>query len=228
MVTNLLAPAPIVFGLMFSPGSTLLNCGSTISGRQFVPKTWWVAGWKEVSLPGYDFKEVLEPAFAPDERTVAIGYRDGTAAWWDLKTGQRHETFDCESPGAINVAFSPDGRFFATVGMNGRVMLRDRGTRQTKSVSPGIRDALYDLAFSPDGSRLAGSGTGLRCPVQLWDVETGRDLVALPGKPGQYVHIGFSPDGSALFAASLEGTVLLWRAPSWEEIEASENGKESP
>jgi hypothetical protein len=52
--------------------------------------------------------------------------------------------------------------------------------------------------------------------------------VALPGKPGQYVHIGFSPDGSALFAASLEGTTLLWRAPSWEEIEASENRKERP
>ena len=223
LVTNLLAPKPVVFGLMFSPGSTLLNCGALESNRNIVFKTWSVAGWHEVSLLGYDFKEVLEPAFAPDERTVAIGYRDGTAVWWDLMTGQRQASFDCESPGAINVAFSPDGRFFATAGMNGRVMLWDRGTRQAKSVSPGIRNALSDLAFSPDGSRLVGSGTSLQSPVQLWDVETGRDLAALPGEPGRYVHIGFSPDGSTLFAASREGTVLLWHAPSWEEIEAKEN-----
>jgi WD40 repeat protein len=213
---------------MFSPGNTLLNCGSSISNRNFLFKTWSVGGWHEVSLPGYDFKEVLEPAFAPDEGTVAIGYRDGTAVWWDLKTGQRLETFDCESPGAVNVAFSPDGRFFAMVGKNGRVILWDRGTRQTKSLSPGIRNAAYDLAFSPDGSRLVGSGTALQSPVQLWDVETGRDLATLPGEPGRYVHLGFSPDGSALFAASLEGTVLLWRAPSWEEIEAAENGDRRP
>ena len=228
LVTNLVAPAPTVFGLMFSPGSTLLNCGAIDSDRDIVLKTWAVAGWHEVSLPGHDFKEVLEPAFAPDEQTVAIGYGDGTAAWWDLRTGQRHETFDCESPGAINVAFSPDGRFFATVGKSGRVILWDKDTRQTKLLSPGIRNAVYDLAFSPDGSRLLGSGTGLQTPVQLWDVETGRDLAALPGEPGRYVHLGFSPDGSTLFAASREGTVLLWRAPSWEEIAAAENGDRSP
>lgn len=231
LVTNLVAPAPRVFGLMFSPGSTLLNCGAIDSDRGIVIKTWAVAEWHEVSLPGYDFKEVLEPAFAPDERIVAIGYRDGTAAWWDLKTGQRHEVFDCESPGAINVAFSPGGRFFATVGKNGRVILWDRDTRQTKSLSPGIRNAVnavYDLAFSPDGSRLIGSGTGLQSPIQLWDVETGRDLLALPGMPGRYSHIGLSPDGSMLFAASLEGNVLLWRAPSLVEIETAEKERKAP
>ena len=33
--------------------------------------------------------------------------------------------------------------------------------------------------------------------------------------------------GNTLFAASLEGTALFWRAPSWEEIEAGEK-KENP
>jgi len=98
-------------------------------------------------------------------------------------------------------------------------------------VSPGIRNALSDLAFSPDGSRLVSSGTSLQSPVQLWDVETGRDLATLPGEPGRYVNIGFSPDGNTLFAASLERTALLWRAPSWEEIEkieAAEKKQKAP
>ena len=41
-------------------------------------------------------------------------------------------------------------------------------------------------------------------------------------------HIGFSPDGSTLFAASKDGIALLWRAPSWDEIRAAENEKEWP
>jgi len=87
---------------------------------------------------------------------------------------------------------------------------------------------LQDVAFSPDGQRLIASGSHPKDVVKLWDVETGRDLVTLPGKPGWYVHIGFSPDGNTLFAASLEGTALLWRAPSWEEIEAAERADPNP
>jgi WD40 repeat protein len=73
---------------------------------------------------------------------------------------------------------------------------------------------------------LIASGSNPKDVVKLWDVETGRDLTALPGMPGWYVHIGFSPDGNTLFAASLEGTVLLWRAPSLAEIEAKERARE--
>ena len=83
------------------------------------------------------------------------------------------------------------------------------------------------LVFSPDGRRLIASGTSPKDVVKLWDVETGRDLATLPGEPGWYARIGFSPDGNTLFAASLEGTALLWRAPSWEEIEAAENRRQA-
>jgi len=63
------------------------------------------------------------------------------------------------------------------------------------------------------------------------DLETGREVATLSGLPGYYVHIGFSPDGNTLFATSFNGTTLLWRAPSWEEIqriEAVENSNKGP
>lgn len=128
----------------------------------------------------------------------------------------------------VNVAFSSDGRWFATGGIDGRVMLWDVATRQAKAIGRGHRNELHDVAFSPDGQRLIASGTNSKDVVKLWDVETGRDLATLPGVPGWYVHIGFSPDGNTLFAASLEGTALVWRAPSWEEIAASENRQTGP
>jgi WD40 repeat protein len=156
---------------------------------------------------------------------MAVGYGNGTAAWWDLATGKRQEFFDCRYAEPAHAVFSPDGRHFATGGLDGLMTMWDVATRQPKPVGRAYRNALHDLLFSPDSRRLLASGTGRNDVIKLWDVETGRDVATLPGVPGWYAHISFSPDGQTLFAASIEGTALLWRAPSFEEIEAAENTK---
>ena len=72
---------------------------------------------------------------------------------------------------------------------------------------------------------MLASGTSPKEVIKLWDVETGRDVATLPGVPGWYGHIGFSPDGHTLFAASFEGAALFWRVPSFAEIAQRENLK---
>jgi WD40 repeat protein len=43
-----------------------------------------------------------------------------------------------------------------------------------------------------------------------------------------FVNLLVSPDGNTLVATSLDGHANLWRAPSWEEIEAAEKGAVTP
>jgi WD40 repeat protein len=128
----------------------------------------------------------------------------------------------------VQLAFSPDGRLFAAAGLNGLVTVWDVATRQPRPIGRGYRNAVHDVTFSPDSRRLLATGTSSKDPVKLWDVQTGRDVATLPGEPGWFSRIGFSPDGNTLFAASLEGTALFWRAPSWEVIEAKEKEKRAP
>lgn len=53
--------------------------------------------------------------------------------------------------------------------------------------------------------------------------------MTLPGEIGKfYGRLGFSPDGNTLFAVSIEGTVIFWHAPSWEEIEAEQARQRAP
>ena len=90
-------------------------------------------------------------------------------------------------------------------------------------------NTICNLAFSPDGRRLiTGGGTGSRDVVKLWDPESGREVAALTGEPGIYYGVGFSPDGDTLYAGSFLGTLLLWRAPSFADIEAAEKGRVTP
>jgi WD40 repeat protein len=227
-VTNLVFPEAGIFALWFSLRGNILAGGATSSDNSVVGKLWAVAGWREIDPHGINVRNVLDAAFSPDERTIAIGYGDGTAAWWDLATRQRQAFFDCQDASPVHVAFSPDDRLFATAGLNGLMTVWEVATRQARPIGRGYRNALHDVTFSPDSRRLFATGTSPKDLVTLWDVETGRNVATLPGEPGWFCRIGSSPDGNTLFAASLEGTALFWHAPSWEDIEAKEKEKRAP
>ncbi len=219
-VTNLVFSDAAHFSLWFSPGGKLLICGGTGPGGH-MGKLWATAGWRELNLQGVKAAGAYEAEFAPDERTLAISYMDGTSAWWDLTTRQSRAAFQTHFPGAAQVAFSPEGRRFATAS-GPEILVWDSAMRRSATVAHRFHE-FHDVAFSRDGQRLAVSGSGAEGVVRLWDVTTWRQVATLPGEAEWYAHIGFSPDGNTLFAASLAGRALLWHAPSLAEIDAKKD-----
>ncbi len=67
------------------------------------------------------------------------------------------------------------------------------------------------MLFSLDGKTLIEArGKAGREIIQLWDVDTGRDLGALPEHTWSIPSLVFSHDGKILASGSGDGTVLLW------------------
>ncbi|MEV0828780.1 WD40 repeat domain-containing serine/threonine protein kinase [Nonomuraea rubra] len=111
---------------------------------------------------------------------------------------------------AYAVAYSPDGKTFATGGADGAVQVWDAAGRSVTASLDGHTKGVHAVAFSPDGKTLAtGSDDGT---VRLWSLPSGRGKGTLTGHTGGVGSVAFSPDGKTVASASRDRTVRLWNA----------------
>jgi eukaryotic-like serine/threonine-protein kinase len=113
------------------------------------------------------------------------------------------------------VAFSPDGRRFATTSSDGTVKVWDVATRQPLHTLTDHTDWVWSVAFSPEGRRLASASQDRT--VRLWDVTTGQPIHTFEGA-SWLLRFAFSPDGSRLAAAAEDRTIRLWDVRTFELI----------
>jgi WD40 repeat protein len=192
-------------------------------------KLWDLATFAEIPLEGVNLRGLWLENLDPNERLLAIPHTDGTVAWWDMTSRPPIEALNYrESGGFVSVAFSPDGRWFASASQQGGMTVWDLAQHPPHPRARTQLNKIANLAFSPDGRRLITGGANSREVVRLWDPQSGRELAALMGEAGDYFGVGFSPDGNTLYAVSFSGTFLLWRAPTFAEIEAAEKRQVAP
>jgi WD40 repeat protein len=143
--------------------------------------------------------------------------------FWDLRHPDKQPISFPERGSLGELAISPDRRWVAACGQDGFVVLYDSQTVERKRVLHGHMQGVHGVTFSPDGKTLA-SGSGAREAIKLWHVETGQELLTLPGKGSLLSTVQFVAGGNALVAGSQaqKGTWQIWRAPSWDEIAAAE------
>jgi len=143
--------------------------------------------------------------------------------FWDLRHPDKQPISFPERGSLGEFAASPDRRWVAIGSQDGFVALYDSQTVERKSVLHGHMQGVHGITFSPDGKTLASSSGALEA-IKLWHVETGQELLTLPGKGSLLSMVQFVAGGNALLAGSQgqKDTWQIWRAPSWEEIAATE------
>ncbi len=147
-----------------------------------------------------------------DGRTVIAGLRDGSLLVWDVDSAgplRWHEG----SNWVWEVARSPDGERFASVGMGTRVQVWGLdGEWQMTLDGP---DAAYTngVAFSPDGSLIATVGSNP--VVVLWDAVTGAERARLPLSEEAF-DVLFAEDDANTVATISAQSVTVWDLDRWE------------
>ena len=115
-----------------------------------------------------------------------------------------------------SVAISKDGRFLASAGENGSLMLWNPTSITKLRTFNGHTDVVSGVCFSGDGKQLVSGGWDRT--VKTWEVDTGREIRTFSGHQRRVLCVCFSPDGKHLASGSADQTVIIWDAATGEAI----------
>lgn len=170
--------------------------------------------------------------FTPDDQRIvtleSYGLDKSNIRIWDADTGVL-ETKIVHTAGEVNaIAFSTDGRFFATAGAAQAARIWDLASG--KAVTPWLKHrgngypsiflpkGLTSVAFSPDGYQLATGSVDHT--VRIWELESGLPLTPFIDHGEPILELAFDPAGSQVRVLGSGGLFSVWNfAPDNRPIE---------
>jgi WD40 repeat protein len=158
--------------------------------------------------------------------TVGLAFHDSSIEMTDFR-GNPPETLPeswAKSFPFGRVAISADGRYMAAIHGDDRLALLF-DLQQLQQIGAFGREFMVgpsSVYFSPDNKRVIAGGVS-PCSVVIADVESRQQIMTLESVGDTRRWARFSPDGNIIVAQDEAEILYGWRAPSWEEIKATES-----
>ena len=214
-------PGSLASRLVWSPDGSLL---ATYANDSLV-KLWDTEEWRlvhslenETNSTVNSLSPIDSAVFSPDGRHIAVA-QPSSLRVWDTETGRQlvrwhpfpESTYRPHFGSITDIAFSPQGRYLASVGLDRTAKVWDveAGT-QLLDIDIFLNYVLT-VDWSPDGGQFATAGYDGRAIV--WDRATGQEVARFEGhQRGAVLSLDYSPDGTHIVTSGRDGSVRAWDA----------------
>ena len=148
-------------------------------------------------------RDAVLPALSPDDRTVAIGDRDGSLSLYPIDGGPARRLTG--GTGMVDfIRFSGDGSYVAGgSSVEGQVRVWTVATGASRELGRR-KGGVESLAFSPDGRWLAAAST--KGDVGLWDLTTSREQTLAHERDVLEVEI----TAAGVITGGIDGAIRVW------------------
>ncbi len=153
-------------------------------------------------------------AISPDGASIVVGTVEGLLQLWPLASDDESRQQADATDSLWNVAVSPDGKSYATVGADKVARLYDAATGKLVKSLAGHTAAVPALAYVSDSVLATASGDRL---VKLWDTATGK-ATDLTGHTSAVLAVTSHAASGRVFSGGVDKTVRAWDAagkPLW-------------
>lgn len=160
--------------------------------------------YKEACKKYQDFRE------QGPERLVS-GSDDFTLFIWNPKESKHPIKRLTGHQQAVNhIAFSPDGRFFASASFDKKVKIWNGFSGDFLVTLTGHVGAVYQVAWSGDSRYLVSASKD--STAKLWEIPTGKHArETLPGHADEVYALDWSPNGGSVATGSKDRTIKIWK-----------------
>ena len=220
-------PGSLASRLVWSPDGSLL---ATYANDGLV-KIWDTEEWRlvhslenETNFTVNSLSPIDIAVFSPGGRHIAVA-QPSSLRVWDTGTGRQlvHWHPFPESPyvphfGSItDLAFSPEGRYLASVGLDRTAKVWDVETGMQLLDIDIFLNYVLTVDWSWDGSQFATAGADGRAIV--WERATGREVARFEGhQRGTVLSLDYSPDGTHIVTSGRDGSVRVWDAETGVQL----------
>jgi WD40 repeat protein len=157
--------------------------------------------------------------FSPDNKYVATDAPDKSVALWELSSEKQLRKFPGPGNPVAALAFAPDQQTLASSFVGGTFRVWDLNSGEQKFEGYSQLQT-PSIAFSSNGQFLA---VGMKENVtEIVNVDTGKSLLSFSFPQHPLGLIFFSPDGSQLFATTLDGYIYRWNHRDGQFLEFNE------
>lgn len=159
-------------------------------------------------------------AWSPDGRSIAYALGDdtrptkaGKVIVCDAMTGAAQHEFELHTKAATSVAFSRDGKFVASTGLDEHVNIYNLKDNKPLGFFGGHSRPTNAVVFHPDEETaisISGGRAVGKNELKVWEYETGDELATVEAHEAKINALALSHDGRTIATGGQDKTVALW------------------